>query len=127
MTTYFNQSNQEVTNQTNVTGNLNVTGNYIAGDFFAAAKNPMDVQKELEKLLGLVNRAADEGSLDEDTAVDVESNLKKAISRAKKTKPDKKGMIAYLDGAKGLLESAASAGGLVTTFTKAVEAVRKFF
>jgi hypothetical protein len=53
--------------------------------------------------------------------------LKKAINRAKKTEPDKKGIIAYPDSAKGLLEGAASAGGLVTAFTKAVEAVRKFF
>jgi hypothetical protein len=127
MTTYFNQRNQNVKSQTNVTGNLNATGNYIAGDIFDNAQNQVDVQKELEKLLELVTNAADNRTIDEDTAVDMESSLKKAINRAKKNEPDKKGIIAYPDSAKGLLEGAASAGGLVTAFTKAVEAVRKFF
>jgi hypothetical protein len=127
MTTYFNQSNQNVKNQTNVAGNLNVSGNYVAGDFFTNARNPTDVVKELEKLPTLVTQAADKGDLDEDVAVDVKSNLKKAITRAKKPEPDKTGIIAYLNSAKGLIESMTSVSGLVTAVTKAVEAVRKFF
>ncbi len=127
MTTIFDQKGQTVKNQTNVAGNLNTSGNYIAGDFFAAARSPTDVLKELEKLKGMVTEAAKESQLDEDTAGDVESNLKKAIDKAKQPEPDKNRIVAYLNSAKSLVESITAAGGLVTAFTKAVEAVRKFF
>jgi len=127
MTTYFDQKNQNVKNQTNVAGNLNVSGNYVGGDYFANAKNPMDVVKELEKLLTGVKQAADDGQLEEDTAVDVESHLKKAITRAKKNEPDKTGIIDYLTKAKGLIESVTSVSALVTAFTKAVEEVQRLF
>jgi hypothetical protein len=123
----FDQKEQTVKNQTNVAGDLNVSGNYIAGDFFANAQNQADVVKVLEKLLKGINQAAEEGQLEEDTAVDVESNLKKAITRAKKPKPDKTGIIGYLNSAKGLIEGVTSVSGLVTAVTKAVEAVQKFF
>ncbi len=127
MTTIFDQKNQNVKNQTNVAGNLDVSGNYIAGDFFAAAQSTTDVLKELEKLKGMVTEAAKETQLDEDTAKDVESNLKKAIDKAKQPQPDKNRIVAYLNSAKSLVESITAAGGLVTAFTKAVEAVRKLF
>ena len=127
MTTYFDQKNQKVDTQTNVAGNLNVSGNYIAGNFFATAQSPSDIPKELEKLKGMVTQAADEGMLDEDTAKDVESNLKTAIDKAKQPEPDKNRIIAYINSAKSLVESITAAGGLVTAFTKAVEAVQKIF
>ena len=116
MSTIFDQRFQDVVNQ------INVVGDYIAG-----AQSKVDVIKELEKLPALLNQAAEQGLLDAEKAVDVESEIKKAIILAKKPQPEKKGILERLKGAKTLIEGVSAAGGLISALVKAVEVVQKFF
>jgi hypothetical protein len=113
----FDQRGQQVTYQYNAAGDIN----------FGAVQNKVDVIGELEKLQTEVSKAAEEGALDEELAVDVESKLKKAVIQAKKSEPDKKTVLNHLNQAKALIEGVAAATGLVTALVQAAEVVQKFF
>jgi hypothetical protein len=106
---------------------MNVSGNYIAGDYFANAQSKEDVLQQLEQLPRLISQAVEKGGLNEEKALDVKYNIEKAVVTAKKPESNKAGVIDYINSAKGLLEGLTSVNGLVTAFTKAIEAVHKFF
>jgi len=113
----FDQRGQHVIYQFNAAGDIN----------FGAVQNRLEVIDQLEKLQTEVNKATEQGALDEEVAVDVEGKLKKAVIQAKKPEPDKKTILARLNEAKVLLEGVAAAGGMITALVQAAEAVQKFF
>jgi len=113
----FDQRGQNVVYQYNAAGNIK----------FGSVENKFDVVTELHKLQEEVSKAAVSGALDEETAIDVESHIKKAIAQTKKPEPDKKSIIDYLTASKSLLEGLTSASGLITGLTQAIETVSKFF
>jgi hypothetical protein len=120
-TTVFDQRGQQVAYQYNAAGDIN----------FGAVQNKMDVVGELEKLQTEIAKAAEANALDEETAIDAESSVKKAVVQAKKPDADEKKIVNYLTEAKGLIvgvtAGAAAAAGLVTALTQAIELVQKFF
>jgi hypothetical protein len=115
--TTFDQRGQKVTYQYNVAGNIN----------FGAVTSNADIVIELRKLLDEINKAVSVGAIDPENGIEIESKVKKAIVQAKKPKPDKQNILDNLEGAKKIIESIASAVGLVGGFVQAAEAVRRFF
>ncbi|MDM8543494.1 hypothetical protein QUF90_20660 [Desulfococcaceae bacterium HSG9] len=113
----FNQSNQKVNYQYNANGAIN----------FGNVQNTVDIVKELKKLQDEVVNAADSGALDEEISADVEANIKKAISQSKKSEPDKKIIVGYLNEAKTLLSNIALVAGLVKGISGAIKVVRQIF
>jgi hypothetical protein len=111
----FDQRNQKVKYQFNANGNIN----------FGAIQSSIAIPVELEKLLDELNKAVVAGAIEEEKAIDVESRIKKAVAQSRKPNPDKKSVLENLQEAKGLLETFATATGLVTGIAQAVEMVRK--
>jgi hypothetical protein len=113
----FDQRGQQVTYQYNAAGDIN----------FGAVQNRMDLVGELGKLQREMTQARQAGVFDEEVATDAEYQLTKAVQEAKKSEPNKGTLLEHLNSAKGLVESVAAAGGLVTALTKAAELVQQFF
>jgi hypothetical protein len=113
----FDQRGQQVTYQYNAAGDIN----------FGAVQNRLDLVSELGKLQRELTQARQAGVFDEGVATDAEYQLTKAVQEAKKPAPDKGTVLGHLTNTKTLVEGVAAAGGLVTTLTKAVEVVQRFF
>lgn len=116
MTTYFDQRNQTVTIQYNIINNG-----------LDNAQSKEDVLQQLEQLPKLISQSVEKGELNEEKALDVKYNVEKAVMTAKKPENNKAGVIDYINRAKGLIKGLTSVGDLFTAFTKAIEAVQKFF
>jgi hypothetical protein len=109
----FDQHGQQVNYQYNAAGNIN----------FGRVENKVDVITELQKIQDELKKAVQSGALDEETAIDVESSLKKAIIQTQKPNPDKKTIQEHLEQAKKLLGGIVSMAGLVTTLSEAAKAI----
>lgn len=94
---------------------------------FGAVQNKQEFISQLEQLKEAFARAGETQIIDEETAIDAEAEVKKAIGQAKKPTPDKKSLLDYLTTAKTLVEGIGGAGGLVTSIAGAIEAVHKLF
>jgi len=113
----FDQRGQKVTYQYNAGGNIN----------FGAVQSKDHVVAELQKLQAEVRKAAQAGALDDEIAIDVETEIKKAALQTQKPEPDKGQTISFLDRATALLRGITSAAGLVTGLTQAVEMIRRLY
>lgn len=113
----FDMRGQHVTNQYNAGRDIH----------FGAIQTPVDLIAELEKLNGQIGQAKEAGILNEETAIDTQYQVTKAIQQAKKPDPDKKTLVDHLTTAKALLENITAASGLVTALVGAVEVVQKLF
>jgi hypothetical protein len=112
-------------------GNINVSSSNIniAGrDLnFGAVQNAQELISQLEKLKEAFARAGETQVISEETAIDAEAEVRKAIGQAKKPTPDKKSILDYLSAAKSLIEGISGASGLVTSIVGAIGAVHKLF
>ncbi|MBI1925288.1 hypothetical protein HYR99_13685 [Candidatus Poribacteria bacterium] len=115
--TIFDQRNQKVIYQYNAAGNIN----------FADVQDKIDAIKELKKLQSEVSKAIEANIFDEETATDVEYNVKKAVQQAEKPTPSKKTLLDYLNTAKALVSGVKVASGLVKGLVEAVEKVKEVF
>jgi len=113
----FDQRGQKVNYQYNAAGDIN----------FGTIQSKLEIVPELQKLQREIQQAIEAGVIGEDVAIDVEAKMKKAILQAQKPEPDKRTTLDYLNEAKALLEGVASAAGLVTALTQAVEVVKRLF
>jgi hypothetical protein len=114
----FDQRHQQVTGQ-----------QYNAGHdiSFGAVQNTVDFTAQLEQLQQAVAQTAEQGLIPEETSIDAEAHLKKALVQAKKPTPEKKTLLDHLGATKALLENLAVAGSLVPAVVSAIEAVHKLF
>jgi hypothetical protein len=112
----FDQRGQQVVTQYNIAGDFN----------FGAAKNKTDVAEQLEKLSAEVSRAIAANIFADDTATDLEYNMKKAIQQARKPESNQATVLEHLNTVKELTTTATAASGLVTAIGQAVEMVQKF-
>jgi hypothetical protein len=112
----FDQRGQWVNYQYNANGDIN----------FSAVSNKVDALTQLVRLEEEVRRAAISGALEPELAIDVEANIKKAITTAQKPEPDKPKVIALLETAKDVIADVAAVAGLVSGLTKAIEVIRNF-
>ena len=79
----FDQRHQQVTYQYNANGNINI----------GAVQNKLELISELKKLQTELATAIEAEALDKDSAIDADYQLKKAVSQAEKTTPDKPALI----------------------------------
>lgn len=119
--TVFDQRGQKVKYQYNAAGDINLD----------AVQDRMEMVRQLEKLQAEIARAIDGNALDEDTGIDVQYKVQKALQQAKKLDPDKTTLMDYLNEAKELLVNVATGagalGGLITGITQVIALVRKLF
>ena len=115
--TVFDQRHQKVQYQYNAAGDIN----------FGAVQNKMEVVAELGKLQAELAEAIRAGLFDEDTATDVEYQLKKAVQQAEKPEADKKSVLQHLQEARALIAGVAEAAGLVGALVEAADKVKDFF
>lgn len=113
----FDMRGQKVTNQYNAGRDIN----------FGTIQSPIDLIAELEKLKGELARAKDDGFISEETVVDAEYQVTKAVQQIKKPEPDKKSILDHLITAKAFIENATAISGLVTALASAIEVVHKLF
>lgn len=115
----FDQRNQKVTNQINAES--------IGIVNFGIVQDKAELVAELRKLLSEVQKANQMGNIKEDTSIDVETHIRKAVLEIEKPEPKKNSIIEHLEGAKKLLDGLTSATGLVSALMQAVKIVGSLF
>jgi hypothetical protein len=113
----FDQRGQHVNTQYNAGRDIN----------FAAVQTPADFVITLEQLKQELAQATTSGLLPEDTALDADYHLTKALQQARQPDPPKKTLLDHLTTVKALLDNVAAASGLVTAVVGAIEVVQKLF
>ncbi len=113
----FDQRNQKVTYQYNAAGNIN----------FGSVRDRVDLTAELKKIQDELMKAVGQGAVDAETAIDVDSKIKKAIIQTEKAEPNKKSILDHLREAQELIGGVAAAAGLIKGLAEAAEVVRRLF
>lgn len=113
----FDQRGQRVDYQFNAAGDINIDGIDSKDDFTS----------ELEKLRQEIFRAGKAGLIDEESILDGDYHVRKAILEANKPEPSKKSIIDHVGKAKALFEDITAATGLVIALMKAAEIASNLF
>ena len=103
---------------------INIAGRDLT---FGTVQNKQELISQLEKLKEALIKAGETQIISEETAIDAEAEMRKAIGQAKKPTPDKKSILDYLTAAKSLIEGIGGASGLVTSIVGAIETIHKLF
>jgi hypothetical protein len=129
--TQYNSLPNQVGIQSNSGGDITISDSAIhiaGGDLnFGTIQSKQELLSKLEKLKEAFVKAGETQIISEETAIDAEAEVKKAIGQAKKPDPDKKSILAYLTSAKSLIEGIGGAGGQITSIVGAIAAVHKLF
>lgn len=129
--TQFDPLPNQVGIQSNSGGDITISDSAIniAGHDlnFGTVQNKQELISQLEQLKEAFAKAGETQIISEETAIDGEAEVRKAIGQTKKPAPDKKSILDYLTAAKSLIEGIGGAGGLVTSIVGAIEAVHKLF
>lgn len=127
ISTAFNQTGQTVLGpQTNIEGGVNTSGGLFNSGIMntpGAVPAQPSLAAQLRNLQQAITQAGQQRLFDEDTAIDVEAALRKAINQAEKATPDRQAIQTHLAAARNTLASIPAAGGLVT----AVDAISRLF
>ena len=113
----FDQRNQTVTYQYNAAGDINLEN----------VTNRVELTGQLKKLKAELDRARDAEAIDPEVVTEVEYRISKAIHEAEKPNPDKKAMLDYVGGARGLLTGIGAAAGLASALAKVAELIGSLF
>lgn len=119
----FDQRGQTVHGaQTNIEGGVDTGGAIFNSGVMnsATAQTQADVVGELRTLLAMVKQAGEQGLLDEEQVIDVESVLRKAVIQAEKEQPGGEVLASHLARAQAMVGKVAGAHGLAD----AIEGVR---
>jgi hypothetical protein len=100
--TQFHQEHQQVFGQQQNAGNDITNSNQSLT--FGAVQGPADLPALLVHLQSAVALATTDGTLPEETGIDANAALEKAVLQTKKPTPDKKSILDYLTTAKSLIE-----------------------
>lgn len=125
--TAFDQRNQTVLGpQTNIEGGVHTAGGIFNSGIMhtpGAAPTQPSLVAQLRNLQSAITQAGQQGLLDEDTTIDVDAALRKAINQADKPTPDRQAIQAHLATVRDKLAPFPSAGSLVT----AINALSRLF
>ncbi len=99
--TVFDQRGQKVTYQYNAAGNINI----------GAIQNRADFSHQLEQLRSEVAKARASQVLEEETALDVDYQLGKALLESNKPEPNRKPLLDHLAEAASLVKDIAAIAG----------------
>lgn len=128
---HYNPFPNQVGIQSNSGGDITISDSaiQIAGRNlnFGTIQDRQELIAQLEQLKEAFTKAGETRILSEETAIDAEAEVRKAIGQARKPAPDKKSILDYLIAAKSLVEGIGGAGGLVMSIAGAIEAVHKLF
>lgn len=115
--TTFDQRDQIVLGgQTNIDGGVNTGGGIVNSSIINTGTAPAQpsLVAQLRNLQSAIAQAGQQGLLDEDTAIDVDGALRKAINQAEKATPDRQAIQSHLATAGNKLALIPAVGGLVT-------------
>lgn len=111
--TAFDQSGQTVLGgQTNIEGGVHTAGGIFNSNPGAIPAQPA-LATQLRNLQNAIAQAAKQGLIDDDTAIDVDGALRKAINQADKPTPDRQAIQTHLATARDKLAPIPAASGLV--------------
>ncbi|MGH8474968.1 MAG: hypothetical protein ACRER2_04225 [Methylococcales bacterium] len=99
----FDQRYTQVTYQYNAAGNIDI----------GAVQNKLEWIGEIKKLRQELETAIENKALDQDSGIDAEYQLKKAISQAEKSAPDQPALIEHLSKAKELVSGVSGLAGAI--------------
>ena len=146
----FDQRGQHVGSQTNITGNVHLAGGRVdnrtvntgggayvggnvntgGGDFIgrdkivgAGAGEP-GLVTGLHKLRDAINRAGEEGVLDEERAIDADGALRKALRLAEQPTPDRQAIRQHLATARALVAPSPKAKALLSALDALLQLAR---
>lgn len=127
----FDQRGQTVHgNQTNIAGDVNTGGGLFNAGPTSAAPSQAAVLAELRNLLTAITQAGQQGILDEETTIDAEAALRKAVAQASKPNPARQTILEHLTQAQALITTVAqnitTATELATAFNAAQNLVRQW-
>lgn len=94
---------------------------------FKEVQNTTDLSTQLERLRQAVVLAAQQGLLSEETSIDAEAQLKKALVQAKKPIPQQDILLDHLTATRTLIETSTKASGLIPVVVNVIETVQKSF
>lgn len=123
--TAFDQSGQTVFGpQTNIDGGVNTAGGIFNSGIMTTGAAPTQptLAAHLRALQHAIVQAGQAARIDEETAIDVDAALQKAIRQADKATPDPQAILAHLATARDKLAPIPAAGGLV----EAIDAVSRW-
>jgi hypothetical protein len=128
--TQFDPPPYQVGIQSNAGGDITISDQAsisIAGHdlHFGMVQDKQEFLSQLEKLKEAFVQAGETHVVSEETAIDAEAEIRKAIGQVKKPAPSKKSVLDYLTAAKSLVEGIGGASGLVASLASAIEAVHK--
>ena len=96
----------------------------------SAVQSQAEVIAELRKLIAAVTQAGQQGTLDEETTIDAEAALRKAVAQAGKPNPERQSILSHLTNAEATIaavtQNVTAVTGLMTAITAAIELVSKW-
>ena len=107
----FDQRGQQVNYQYNAAGNINL----------GSVQNQAQFVEELGKLKDELSKASEAQVIDAEIFTDADYQMTKAIQKAEKPEPNKKGIMGHLNSAKSILEGVTAASGIVTALNKVIQ------
>lgn len=113
----FDQRHQKVNYQYNAAGNINL----------GSVSDRLELTAQLSNIQDELLKAAQQGVVDEDIAVEADSKIKKAVLQTKKPEPDKKTILDSLREAQEIIGGVAAAAGLFKALAEAIEVVQRLF
>ncbi|MCB0190080.1 MAG: hypothetical protein KDE31_37670, partial [Caldilineaceae bacterium] len=126
----FNRSGQTVNGpQTNIAGSIHITGGILNTGILYTGPAPTqpDLVAELDQLISLVTQAGQQGHLDDDTTIDIEAALRKALAQGKKPQRDSQLILTHLTTAQQLITAGGQApdntAPLIAALTHAIALV----
>lgn len=122
-TTAFNQSGQTVLGpQTNIAGGVHTAGGIFNSGIMNSSPTSSQslLLAQLRNLQTRLTQAAQQGLIDEDTAIDAESAIRKAINQADKPTPNQELIQTHLATARDQLAHVPAASGLVTALNAVI-------
>jgi hypothetical protein len=115
--TVFDQRDQKVDNQLNVSGNIN----------FSSVQNSVELISQIERIKADVTLAGESKSIDADLVTETNYHLQKAVNQALKAEPNKSALLENLKKAEGGLKDIVAVGGIATAIMKITDLVQNFF
>lgn len=113
----FDQRNQNVKYQYNVSGDIN----------FGSVQNSTELIREFAKLQHKLGDMVAKNEIEPDLSMDIETKIKDVIRQVENPKPDKKSMLDYLQEAQKLIGGVASATAVIKMLAEAAEVIRRIF
>ena len=129
MSIFDQRGQQNSGNQNNTAGNTTIgTQNTAQRDInIGTLRSKVDLITELEKIQAQLKKAKSDKVIDAKIVTEANHQLEQAADQANSTAPEKHVILEHMNKAKELIQSIASAAGIVSTLVKLAEQVPHLF